>query len=115
MDFKVSRSSAASQGWPNKCVFLHKQIYSIVQYKNECYKLTQWNTETAIIRNDSRRVGAKRKSCCRKSITLLEGTQASPARLSSKDSSKVKTLWWYEVVALDRQWYFDFLVDNLEK
>jgi hypothetical protein len=35
----------------------------------------------------------------RKSIILLEGSQASPACPSDKSSMKVKTLEWLEIVA----------------
>jgi hypothetical protein len=35
----------------------------------------------------------------RKSIVLLESSQASPSRLSDKGSVKVKTLGWLEAVA----------------
>jgi hypothetical protein len=38
----------------------------------------------------------------RKSIVLLEGSQASLARPSDKGNIKVKTLEWLEAVAWDR-------------
>jgi hypothetical protein len=38
----------------------------------------------------------------RKSVVLLEGSQASPVRSSNKSKVKVKILEWLEAVASDR-------------
>jgi hypothetical protein len=44
-----------------------------------------------------------------KSITLLKGSQATPARPSDTNNVKVKMLEWQEV-AFNRQWNFEFLI-----